>query len=118
MKGIYVCQDNTDLSVLEKGANTMKLNRFQIVALLIVAVIGFVGVVKINDNSKVTREVSGELLVDIPQISPQYFDYSTLSLSKAKQNGKTVLFFAATSWCNTCSALDLELKEKSSQLPS
>lgn len=118
MKGIYVCEDNTDLSVLTTKRNPMKLNTYQIVALLVVVTIGLVGVFRVTTASKADKAVPSELMFDIPQISPHYFDYSTISLAKSKQNGRSVLFFAATSWCNTCSALDLELKEKSSILPS
>lgn len=125
MKGIYVCEDNPDLSVLKvsdthlnKGNLLMKLNRYQVIALIIVALTIVMGIGRIKDNKTVANDLPSELMVDIPQISPHYFDYSRVSLAKAKQNGNTVLFFAATSWCNTCSALDLELKERSSILPS
>ena len=124
MKGIHVCDDNPDLSVLKEGdthANKrsifMKLNRNQIIALVIVVLTIVMGIGRIKDDNTVASDVQSELMVDIPQISPHYFDYSRVSLAKAKQNGNTVLFFAATSWCNTCSALDLELKEQSDTLP-
>jgi hypothetical protein len=118
MKGIYVCEDNADRNVLATKRNPMKLNTYQIIALLVVVMIGVVGLFSVNTASKAEKTVPSELLVDIPQISPHYFDYSRVSLAKSKQNGSTVLFFAATSWCNTCSALDLELKERSSILPT
>ena len=57
------------------------------------------------------------VLADFQPISPNYFDYSEGTLANAYGNGNTVLFFAATLWCNTCSALDDELKERSSTLP-
>lgn len=125
MKGVYVCEDNHDLSVLKDGNNHpnkrnifMKLNRNQVVALVIVALTIVMGIGRIKDNKTVANDLPSELMVDIPQISPHYFDYSRVSLAKAEQNGDTVLFFAATLWCNTCSALDLELKERSSILPT
>lgn len=96
----------------------MKLNKYQVIALVIVLLIIVMGAGRIKDNKIVVNDVPSELMVDIPQISPHYFDYSRISLAKAKQNGNTVLFFAATSWCNTCSALDLELKERSLILPT
>lgn len=52
------------------------------------------------------------------QISPHYVEYSKVTLAKAKKNGRTVLFFAATTWCTTCSALDQELKGRSVTLPA
>lgn len=51
------------------------------------------------------------------QIAPHYVEYSGATLAKARQNGIPVLFFAATTWCTTCSALDKELKERSVALP-
>lgn len=118
MKGIIVCEDNTDLSVLSKKHNPMKLNAVQLFSLLIIISIVYFGIQKLTVAQKIEPNVAEELMIDIPQISPHYFDYSRISLAKAKQNGRTVLFFAATSWCNTCSALDLELKDRSSILPS
>lgn len=125
MKGIYVCEDNPDLSVLNdtnihanKRNIFLKLNSYQIIAIAIVILTITTGVSRIKDNKTITNDLPSELMVDIPQISPNYFDYSRISLAKAKQHGNTVLFFAATSWCNTCSALDMELKARSSILPS
>lgn len=51
------------------------------------------------------------------QIAPHYVEYSGVTLAKARQNGTPVLFFAATTWCTTCSALDKELRERSVALP-
>ena len=51
------------------------------------------------------------------QIAPHYVAYSQETLMKAKQNGNTVLFFAATTWCTTCSELDKELRQRSNALP-
>lgn len=51
------------------------------------------------------------------QIAPHYVEYSGTTLTKAKQNGRPVLFFAATTWCTTCSALDKELRQRSNTLP-
>lgn len=46
-----------------------------------------------------------------------YLDYSEQNLVNARKNGKAVLFFTATTWCTTCSALDREIKQKSNLLP-
>ena len=46
-----------------------------------------------------------------------YLDYSEQNLSAAYKNGNTVLFFAATSWCQTCSELDKEIKERITEVP-
>ncbi len=88
---------------------------------IIISVVGiiavlFVSVFVYQSNDKKTV-LTGSDLVDINHISPNYYDYSEIALDKTKNNGKTVLFFAATEWCNTCSALDDELKERSRELP-
>lgn len=43
--------------------------------------------------------------------------YSDESFQKALNNGRTILFFAATSWCSTCAELDQAIKENYSKLP-
>lgn len=86
------------------------------VALIVLGVI-FAGV--IFNNFFVKKTVPQQrVFADFQPISPHYFDYSEGTLAQAYGNGNTVLFFAATRWCNTCSALDDELKEKSSVLPN
>jgi thiol:disulfide interchange protein len=47
-----------------------------------------------------------------------YVDYSPTTQAAAQQQGTTVLFFAATEWCQTCSALEAEILEKSDQIPA
>lgn len=52
----------------------------------------------------------------VAQFAPNYVEYSPATLAKAKESGRTLLFFWAP-WCGTCSALDDELKQRSSELP-
>lgn len=47
-----------------------------------------------------------------------YIDYSSANLSAAQEKGHAVLFFAATIWCETCSALDQEISERIRDIPS
>ncbi|MBI3103759.1 hypothetical protein HYZ05_02360 [Candidatus Daviesbacteria bacterium] len=47
-----------------------------------------------------------------------YIDYSEQNLVSAQRNGRPVLFFAATVWCQTCQALEKEIKERGNILPS
>ncbi|MBI2596011.1 thioredoxin family protein [Candidatus Daviesbacteria bacterium] len=46
-----------------------------------------------------------------------YIDYTEQNLESAKRNGRPVLFFAATIWCQTCQALEKEIKESGNSLP-
>lgn len=47
-----------------------------------------------------------------------YVDYSDSRLSISQNSGKSVLFFAATSWCTTCSRLDQEIKSRANEIPA
>ncbi|MBI2012242.1 thioredoxin family protein [Candidatus Daviesbacteria bacterium] len=46
-----------------------------------------------------------------------YLDYSESNKVLAQKHGETVLFFAATLWCQTCSELDKEIKERIGDIP-
>lgn len=48
----------------------------------------------------------------------KYLDYSDQNLKIAEKFGKTALFFAATTWCSSCAALDAEIKKRVLELPS
>ncbi len=47
-----------------------------------------------------------------------YVDYTEQNLESAKRNGRPVLFFAATIWCQTCQALEKEILEKGNTIPA
>lgn len=47
----------------------------------------------------------------------KYLDYSEQNLASSQKFGKTVLFFAATTWCSNCIALDKEIKTRIRELP-
>lgn len=82
----------------------------------IIIVVLFVAL-SINNNLKQTPSALSNA-AETNAIAPHYNEYSDATLAKARKNGNTVLFFAATTWCNTCSALDKELKERGNTLPS
>lgn len=91
-------------------------NIFIIIFLLIVT-IGFVFFKdrfnNLQEGSNPTKFSNSEILMD----SLNYFDYSEQNLISSQRNGKTVLFFAATIWCQTCQALEKEIKERGNSLP-
>lgn len=49
---------------------------------------------------------------------PSYTNYSSAALAASEKNGKTVLFFAATRWCQSCSQLDQEIVKRMSEIPT
>ncbi len=46
-----------------------------------------------------------------------YLDYSEQNLAQAKKHGKTLLFFAATTWCSNCRAIEEEILKRNSEVP-
>lgn len=58
-----------------------------------------------NQNLK-SNPSNPEILMDVMN----YLDYSQSNLTLAQAHGRTVLFFAATLWCQTCSQLDKEIR--------
>lgn len=46
-----------------------------------------------------------------------YLDYSAQNFAQAKKHGKTLLFFAATTWCSNCLAIEEEIIKRNSELP-
>ena len=47
-----------------------------------------------------------------------YLAYSDQNLVSSKSKGNSVLFFAATRWCQSCSALEDEILKRSKEIPS
>lgn len=96
----------------------MKPFNFFIILFLLIATVGFVffkdGFNKLQKGSNFGKSSNSEILMD----RVNYFDYSEKNLTSAQKNGKPVLFFAATIWCQTCQALEKEIKEKGDSLPS
>src|SRR3989344_5625391 len=60
-----------------------------------------------------TRAEQSELRMDMLN----YLDYSDSTLTNAQKKGRSVLFFAATIWCQTCSALEEEIIERQAEIP-
>lgn len=90
-----------------------KINVF--FGIVLIAVIG--GFVFLNNNfqnTKPSKDSDQKVLMDMVN----YRDYSENNLSVSKKSGKTVLFFAATKWCQTCIMLEREIKERLSEIPS
>lgn len=83
-------------------------------ALSLIVILG--GFVFFKDGfNKVQSKPIGQtkLLMDITG----YLDYSDNFLTTSQLKGKSVLFFAATKWCQTCSELEKEIVGRSGEIP-
>lgn len=68
---------------------------------------------KLELQTNASESSQGETLYD--RVS--YKDYTESNLLSSERNGKTVLFFAATTWCSNCIALEKEIKAHLNELP-
>jgi len=66
-----------------------------------------------TQNTVTETSDSPELLMDVMS----YTDYSSAALNNAELKGTSVLFFAATTWCQTCSELEKEIVERIDEVP-
>jgi len=46
-----------------------------------------------------------------------YLDYSEQNFAQAKKHDNTLLFFAATTWCSNCRAIEEEIIKRNSEIP-
>lgn len=98
---------------MKNKSDLLKTNTLIIIVLgVIVAAIA--GLLFVSSSQKPDNQSeSGQ----VTQFAPNYAEYSPATLAKAKESGRTLLFFWAP-WCGTCAFLDDELKKRSSELPS
>lgn len=118
MKGLKVCADNDDLSILKKkGGGSMKSFNFFIIVFLFVILGGFIyfkdGFTKTEVKADTTENSRNQILYD----RIQYLDYSNQNFINSQKNGRTLLFFAATTWCSNCVELEKQIQAHLSDLP-
>ncbi|MDQ3099612.1 MAG: thioredoxin family protein [bacterium] len=92
---------------------------FNGIALYIVAVV-IIGLIFFKDGFN-RLETKTNALEKAPQVlydRVNYLDYSAQNFTSSQKYGKTLLFFAATTWCSNCAELDAEIKKKATELPS
>ncbi len=88
-------------------------NIFIVISLIVIA-IGFLFFRDgFNKPQNTVSNTNSPVLMD----RLNYIDYSSSNLESAKRNGRPVLFFAATVWCQTCQALEKEIKGRGNSLP-
>ncbi|NCT55694.1 hypothetical protein COX05_04415 [candidate division WWE3 bacterium CG22_combo_CG10-13_8_21_14_all_39_12] len=95
----------------------MKSFNFFIVASLIAILGGFIFLkdgFKGGQNTTTNRVEKPELLMDVMS----YTDYSDSTLANSQLKGTSILFFAATTWCQTCSELEKEILSRVNEIPT
>lgn len=88
--------------------------------IIIFLVIIFGGFIFFKDGLNKPKTVISASELSQPQIlydRINYLDYSEQSFLLAKKTGRTLFFFAATTWCSNCVALDKEIKARMIELP-
>ena len=95
----------------------MKSFNFFIVASLIAILGGFIFLkdgFEGGQNTTTNRVEKPELLMDVMS----YTDYSDSTLANSQLKGTSILFFAATTWCQTCSELEKEILSRVNEIPT
>lgn len=131
MKGIAVCKDCEDLSILQRNGGESMKSQYLILGVVVAVALGE-GFFFLN-NTTAPSPVNNEVLetqekpateettknTDAPALSDRYLDYSSDNLAKATENNsKAVIFFAALKWCPSCQSADRDLKENFSKVPT
>lgn len=84
------------------------------ITLAVVTILGGFLVFRNGFNQTQSKSVDqSELRMDMLN----YLDYSDDTLANAEKKGRSVLFFAATTWCQTCSVLEEEIIERQAEIP-
>lgn len=90
----------------------MKTNTLLTIALA-VAVSVILGLTFVSSSQKNVSSSNSQIS---EVTASNYIIFSPKAFSEAQKSGRTILFFWAP-WCGTCSALDDEIKQRSSELP-
>lgn len=85
---------------------------------IIIITIGFYFIKNNIDNQQKTNQnpnqtTQSELPVDLSN----YINYSEVNLKNSEKKGKTILFFAATTWCQSCYELEKEILSRQTEIP-
>lgn len=86
--------------------------------MFLVAILG--GFIYFKDGFTKTEAQTNTSEISQPQVlynRVQYLDYSNQSFITSQTNGKTLLFFAATTWCSNCVELEKGIKAHINELP-
>lgn len=95
----------------------MKPFNFFVILLLIIILGGFIYFKDGFTKTEVKADVSGISQNQVFYDRIQYLDYSDQNFSNSQRAGRTLLFFAATTWCSNCVELEKQIKTHLSDLP-
>ena len=90
--------------------------------LLLVTMITIIGGMTLVKNRPLASQTNADTANE-PQSKAlydrvQYLDYSEQNLLSSRKFGRTLLFFAATTWCSNCVELEKQIKTHISELPN
>jgi len=96
----------------------MKSSNFFIIIFLLTILGGLTffkgGFSKPKTNAEAPKASQSQVLYD----RAQYLDYSEKNFASSQKTGRTLLFFAATTWCSNCVELEKQIKTHISELPN
>jgi len=89
--------------------------------LLLVTMITIIGGMTLVKNRPLASQTNADTANE-PQSKAlydrvQYLDYSEQNLLSSRKFGRTLLFFAATTWCSNCIIIDEDIKKRISEIP-
>jgi len=84
-----------------------------ILGAFVIIILGGFTVYKQSASSKSITSENNPVFMDVMS----YIPYSEPAQENALTKGNTILFFAATNWCQTCSELDKEIIERNKEIP-
>ena len=99
------------------NVNTMKPFNFFVIIFLIVILAGFIYFKDGFTKTEARVNTSGSSQPQVLYDRVQYLDYSNQSFITSQKNVRTLLFFAATTWCSNCIELAKGIKAHISELP-
>lgn len=89
-----------------------------IIIFIIVLVGGFVFFKDGFIQTEKDTHASAQTLQQIRYDRSHYLDYSETNLLSSEKFGRTILFFAATTWCSNCAQLDKAITQNVNKLPN
>lgn len=98
-----------------------RIRRFGFYTFLLVTMITILGGMTLVSKRPLTSQTSANTANE-PQSQVlydriQYLDYSEQNLLSSRKFGRTLLFFAATTWCSNCIIIDENIKKRISEIP-